>query len=363
MRESRIRCRALPLLFLASMGGITVATTAAAQSESTPAGSARAGDLEALVRTGIMAYRTGDFATARGALLTAVKLSPEASFIEMLADTEMKLGKFREAAAHWSQYLAVIPPEHAKERTEAAEQLAVCRTHLGRVKVISVPSGAAVLVDGVPTGETPQSEIWIEPGAHTFQAKSADGASERVNVTVQAGEEASVSLPVEVSPPNAAAASVATTQSSRSTASGGSVQGMTSQPESNAQLYVLIGGAALTAVATGIGTAYWMANSSAKKDVDSAWLSIDKQTDNTGVCASGIRPTACADLDSARDRMKSTATLSHAAFIAAGVLSTATIATYLLWPNTKEKREQRGAVVVAPYWMPGDQGIAARARF
>src|SRR5512133_226320 len=137
MRESRIRCRALPLLFLASMGGITVATTAAAQSESTPAGSARAGDLEALVRTGIMAYRTGDFATARGALLTAVKLSPEASFIEMLADTEMKLGKFREAAAHWSQYLAVIPPEHAKERTEALEQLAVCRAHLARVKVLS----------------------------------------------------------------------------------------------------------------------------------------------------------------------------------------------------------------------------------
>lgn len=124
-----------------------------------------------------------------------------------------------------------------------------------------------------------------------------------MNVTVQAGEAASVSSPIEGSPPNP----VAATEPSRSTASLESAHGITSQAQSNTPLYVLIGGAALTAVAAGIGTAYWMANSSAKKDVDSAWLSIDSQWDNTGVCASGTRPTACTDLDSARDRMKSTA--------------------------------------------------------
>jgi hypothetical protein len=322
--------------------------------------------LRELIRKGITSYRSKDYPATREALLEAIKISPEFLAVGMLADTEMKLKRYRDAAQHWTIYLNAISADQSSERAEAIAQLEVCRKHVGVVSVNVEPGTADVLINDFPTDLTmTKGEIWLEPGVYTLRAKSGSGVSEPQTVAVNAGAKVTVKLVAPTPPPDLTPAPLAATSLPATTPTG--VASPDNQQRNATRTYVLIGGGALTLLAAGVGTVAWAMNRSAKNDSEAAGRSIVTATQDrpnllsSSLCQSSSAPSACADLRSANDRMTHTADAAQVAFVAAGVLGAATVGALLLWPNRERAREPR--VALAPYWTSQDKGVAARLVF
>src|ERR1700742_4017684 len=94
--------------------------------------------IKELMRTGIGEYRKNHLEAARTAFASAWELRHHTAIAASLADVEMKLGRFRDAAEHWQYYLASSPPD----RAEAEAQLAECSKHVGRIDVTVEPAAA-----------------------------------------------------------------------------------------------------------------------------------------------------------------------------------------------------------------------------
>lgn len=331
-----------------------------AQPQSPAATSTPEARLKELLRTGIAAYRNKDYPNARVALADAIKISPVALAVGTLADVEMRLNRHRDAAEHWTLYLTMLASDQASERKETLQQLDICLKYVGSVTINVKPNDAAVLLDGSPLDPAvAKAEIWMDPGNHSLQARTAAGTSEAQTVSIRAGEKTSVTL-VAPSRPSATAAAPIVAAAAMHTLD--TTEAAPARHESPSRIYVLIGGSVLTLLASGIGTTYWAMNRSAKSDADSASQSIAQQTDDRGICASSSPARACSDLRSAHDNMKRTADISDYSFVAAGVLGAATLAAYLLWPSS-EKPARQGHLVVTPYWSPAGPGITGKLDF
>ena len=142
------------------------------QSRAQSAGSDEA-TARALFEQGMIASRTGDFASAARAL--------EASYVLFAhPGTLLNLAVFQEAAGHraaayrsWSELLsrfnAVIS---ADARQRARTRIAVLENELAAVQVTSQPEGATIVIDGNEVGTTPMSNpLRLEPGQHVFEAR------------------------------------------------------------------------------------------------------------------------------------------------------------------------------------------------
>lgn len=361
--------RRLPLWLLGSvMVGLSpVPAVAQAGNDGSPDSRAisNADQLRELVRTGIVAYRKGDQESARAALVEALKLNPGPTVIATLADIEMKMGRYRDAAEHWTVYLNVAPQGDSKERTEAEEQLKLCLEYVGSVMVTVQPPDAVLWVDGAPFELAPtKGRLWLNSGLHTMQVKSQEqSSSEPKEYLIRKGENTPLTLTTQ------SAVSAAPTKPmvsaptvNMSVASERDSSGM--QPRTIA----LLGGGVLTLAAATIGTVYWVKNSNAKNDADALVKSLNHDSgSNTtsffSACRSSNAPSECDSLKSKNDDMKRTANISDYSFVAAGVLGVATMGAYFVWPKSRTNAEAKSSLVVAPWWSPSNQGVAARVSF
>src|SRR4051812_13044301 len=111
----RLRHRAGPfMLFLAVAGAFPARATAQTLDSAEPATPPDAdtkATVKELMHTGVAAYRKKDFEAARTAFAKAWKLKPHSDIAAALADVEMKLGRYRDAAGHWDYYLNYHPPD------------------------------------------------------------------------------------------------------------------------------------------------------------------------------------------------------------------------------------------------------------
>jgi hypothetical protein len=114
-----------------------------------------------------------------------------------LADVEVKMGHYAEAAAYLKYVLANLPENKGVERKAAEEQLLECRNHLTVVRVATDVADATVLVDGRDVGQTPlRDELLLEPGKHvisvakpgygeTTKELSAEGSRVELTLTLE----------------------------------------------------------------------------------------------------------------------------------------------------------------------------------
>ncbi len=338
----RLRSRLAPLCALLASGVVSAWSPSAAAQH--PTGSkgpavARADDEQefaALMRQGIAEYRSGNLEGARQDLLRAWDLQKDKDLAATLAEVEMKLGRYRDAAEHWERYINALPPD----RADAEQRLAECRRHMGSVRVAGEPGGAVVFVDGREVGAVPlRTDVWLEPGEHAFELRLGAITSPIRRTLVAAGDRLAVSL--SVAPGSAGTATPGQAEPSlRPTPppptgvpsdAGGSGSGAT---------WVLLGGGVLTAAAAGIGVGYTLRASAADGRVSDTRAAIARKEGMSGATHSYCAPPAgelvppeCtklnADLD-VRDRSHTTAL---GAFVAAGVLGVGTVVTYLVWPS------------------------------
>lgn len=312
-----------------------------------------------LMHTGIAAYRKKDFEAARAAFAKAWRLKPHSDIAAALADVEMQLGRYRDAAGHWDYYLNYHPPD----RDEAEAQLAECRKHVASVQLDVRPPEADVVVDGMRLSATArEGALWIEPGQHTIVARYEGRSSPEQKIEVAAGGEQTVRL--EVGPPAAptpVAVTAAPAPVPRSAPlkeeHGGGIE---------ARTVVLIGGVTLTAAATLVGIVSLVRADSAESSRASLVREIRAETPPTvpddSTCAGEGVSTKCGELAQKVNEKVSAQNVAVGSFIAGGVFGVATVVTYLLWPAAKQSASANG-FGIAPLALRGSRGLQIRMAF
>lgn len=147
-------------------------------------------------RQGNILYKAQSFAEAREAFASAWKLKKAHDIAANLAYTEMRLGRFREAAEHLAFAVKTWPPTgKADKRDYAIERFETAKREVGTLTVHVSETKADILVDGQFAGTSPlDTDIFVDPGSHTVEAKLIYFADAKQAVNVAKGSPATVNL-------------------------------------------------------------------------------------------------------------------------------------------------------------------------
>lgn len=135
---------------------------------------------------GQAADRQRDYQTAIEHYMRANDLVPHPNAMFNIATDYERLGKLREAARWYQRYIDAAP--ESPDRDRVVRLLAELQNRAGTLTVRSIPSGASVVVDGKPAGNTPYSGH-IKGGAHKVVVE-LDGRREERSVKIEFGEPA-----------------------------------------------------------------------------------------------------------------------------------------------------------------------------
>jgi tetratricopeptide (TPR) repeat protein len=313
-----------------------------------------------LMREGLAEWGKGNLEGARDALMKAWEVSPNPNIVSALAEIDMKLGRYREAADYWEVYLVRYPPDY----DTAQGKLDECRRNLGKLRIhVDPPDAVVSLDDEVITRTRLNADVWVEPGTHTLHAEIAGNAATQ-HVAILAGDSNDVSLVV----PGSKRATPAAQPSSGTVAPPPRAVDDSAGSGVSAKTVVLISGAVLTVAATTMGAVYTVkANRAsdeaahydalARSKVDPAVASQDS------FCAPppGMRPAECTDLENAVNERQRATNLAIGSYIAASAFAAGTVATYFLWPEAERKAAAKRGVSVGP--MVGGRGVQVRVVF
>ncbi|KYF69769.1 tetratricopeptide repeat protein [Sorangium cellulosum] len=308
-------------------------------------------------------YARGDYERARVAYLAAWALQKRLQIAGNLAEAEMKLGRFREAAEHLAHYLREAPreqPPPPAAEIKAAEALyAAARAEVGALSIATLENGAEILVDGEVVGVAPlPGPVFVEPGWHTVSARRGHRFGVR-QARVEKGGEALVEVeladgnlgpstkpPPVASPDSAAPAPPASTVPER--------------PAGGARVSVVpvVIGGALGVVGLGVGVGFTLAANAKGTEIDGPL----RVGDGSRSACYQSRSAACARLAEAVDDLDALTSAAVVGYVVGGAALAAT-AGYVLWSRSAGDGEGRAQVTAAPWLAPGGGGVGVAGRF
>jgi tetratricopeptide (TPR) repeat protein len=317
-----------------------------------------------LMQKGIAEYQRQNLEAARQAFMSAWYIRRYRDLAGTLAEIEMKLGRYREAAEHLQYYLDQGPPDP----DDAAAKLEECRRKLGRIRVTVDTPKAWVWVDQRIVGPAPIGDLWLEPGRHWFYARLDGRQSAEEAITVVAGETHDLRLSLPRAEPPAQPATPAPTAAAPARAP--APEPTSDDGGMRLRTVALIGGAVVSATAAGIAVGFALKGAAADDEADKLREQTQREGDQALVavnrqCSPSAmpRPASCDELGAKLDERVSANKTANAALWVAGISGVVTIATFFLWPSEKREPAKSGAVVVEPWTQPGVPGIQARASF
>jgi tetratricopeptide (TPR) repeat protein len=150
-------------------------------------------------RAGRDAFNGGNFEAALTEFRAANDLLPAGAALSYVGQCLMKLGRQVEALRTFRQYLATYPTAaDARERTalqEVKDWIEELEDVVGKVQVNVAVAGATVLVDGQVVGPAPLADaVEVVQGPHTFRAEVEGYRPAEETLTVEAGQQATVTL-------------------------------------------------------------------------------------------------------------------------------------------------------------------------
>jgi hypothetical protein len=341
------------------------ATAQGRDADPSPADPALADEMATLLDRAVERFAAGDLEAAREAFAAAWRLRKDVTIASNLADVEMKLGRYRDAAEHLTFCI-----RHATEvaaRKDAERRLAECRPFVATATVTVDTQAATVLLDGAPVGHAPlEGELWLQPGAHTLKAQLQGRSSPEKTLQVRGGEEQRIELklsPTSAPSPSPQPAPVAPLVQ---------VQGrrradVTTTHDSELKFYTIVGGAALGAAGLGLGLLWTFNANSEEESARSLLAQVNAEGDpelaKAGrACTGSSPPRGCADLKPAWQSVDRSRNLATGAFVIGGVLLAGTAAAYIFWPEHREPTE-RAAVHVAPWSQGKANGVQLSGSF
>jgi hypothetical protein len=322
---------------------------------------------------GKAAFEARNFEAARLAFKQAYTVLPHPAFLQNIGEAELRTGRMVEAARHLSQYLRMASSS-ATQREAATKSLRRAAERLGSVVVETNVDEAEVRVDNEVVGKSPLgSAVWyVEPGEHAVVIRKEGYAEATGRVYVLSGETKTIAVRVQAAASDGAGtaaapaapdpvAQPAIAQSGTASAVGGEANGSL-EPRT----VVLLGGAALTLVGVGVGTAYAIKTGNDVDRYDAAFAQKNAVAGPSSSACAGpddgtARAAACRDLRDSADQVDRDRTARNVGFIVAGVVGAATVATFfLLWPKHESTA---AAIAIAPSVGPYRRGIEIVGRF
>jgi len=282
-------------------------------------------------------FAQGNYEAAYVAYQKAWELKPHCAVAANMAATEIRLGRYLQAAAHLKYALNHLPLVQLGKRDAVEEQLEKVREHLVAVSLSANLDGVEISIDGHRLGRTPlPEEILLEPGHHAISAVYSDTTQTKA-IDVSAG--AHVSLVFELN-------------GTQKTESQGGLASQSPQltldqaaaKSNRTRNWVLVGGAAATAISFGVGIALRIQSSNERDDTRTLQAQINStatapsQT-TAEICANQVQIDACNLFQRSRAAADRDRNLSTGAFVAAGAFGLGTLTTALLWPS-KSARQQ-----------------------
>lgn len=277
-----------------------------------------------------LAFDAHNFEQARGLLLQAWSLQPTAEVALALGQSEFELKRYRDAAEHLDfaiQNLEAAQPQ--KPLSQAKKALAVTKTQVAVLHVTTNRDGAEIRVDGNLVGKAPlQGPLYLDPGVHDITARSS-GAGITRPISLQAGQESALSLPIVTQ--TARAPSPWAANAPRATEKHQPVAEPQSSGPSRSYWPVIVGGAVfLTGVTTGI--VFRLDSDSQFNDANALRAKLARD----GCKGLAASPADCAALQTAAANGDRSRNWSTAGFmVAAGAL--VGTGAYWYWPRAGRK--------------------------
>lgn len=314
-----------------------------------------------LVDEAMSLYAKADWDKAREVLLKAYAVRPHRAILANLADVELKMERYLDAARHLQKLIADLPPEPHRRVEIAEAQLAECRQQLGSLHVTVSVSGATVSLNGKPIGTSPLSdEVFVEPGDVHIDAEHPDYLMLSRDIGITKGETQDVVL--NLAPRLKPTASVPVAVAAPAPAE---------QPASSLRTrnIVVISGAALSIAGATVGIILWTDRTHTLSQADSLRQSLAVGAATTNFCGgSNVKdPTGCSELHNLYVRSDRQTNFAVASFVGAGVVAVGTSLTYLLWPTKKHSastdKASHASIIVEPWSSREANGLQVLGTF
>ena len=317
--QSQHRLAAVLAVALAPLLGTAMSHAApadAAKSASAPPDdNARA---RSLFRKAATASQEGRYEQARQLLLDAWTIRQTYDVASSLAQVEIQLKLYRDAAEHLEFCLRNFAPVESEQTLEQAKKAFLeLKTRVATIKLSTNRKGAEIFVDGLRIGTDPlPAKAFVEPGLRKLAAR-LDGDIAEQALNALAGKEYVVELQlgseVDAKAPTPAAAAANPLEAPAASY----------QPNyAPAIVAASVGGAALVA-----GVVLFIESS----HKDSQRQERLHQLPGSNRCgAQNPNGSACSEIQSLADDAKTFRTLSWVGF---GTAAAAGVATYFLWPR------------------------------
>lgn len=311
------------------------------------------------------AFTANDSAKAYKILSALVTQTPAYDAIGLLGQTELTLGKYRDAAEHLTFAIQNTPSGKAESALPPLkEDLGEAKTHITTLWITVTQPDAEVMVDSKVVGKSPiDVAVFMDPGKHTISASHPTHGNAESTLDAKPGEEKAVALKLEkqtkTSPPALKYTPDDLDKPSKITVN----PPPPVEPKSGMEgrTIVLIAGSAVTLVAAGTATYFGFKSRSLGKDADSMATRIEGTYGNNACAApTGGASGLCADFLGKRNDQRDAGRIANVSFVVAGVAAAATGLTYLLWPRAKTATS---AFVMAPITAPNAGGLILQGNF
>lgn len=159
-----------------------------------------------LFHKGVKASQQQRWDQCRAAFLAAYGIKQHPQIAGNLALCELRLGRHRDAAEHASLFLRALRADAQPDRRAAGEEvLKAAKTKITTVRLTVNAPGAEVVIDGAALGKAPlTAPLFLDPGAHTLEAKLDGYTTARETINATPGAERDVTLTLKkpvVTPP------------------------------------------------------------------------------------------------------------------------------------------------------------------
>ena len=163
-----------------------------------------------LFRKGLAAYNAGQIEEAHHLFLQAWSIQPSADVAMQLAQTEIDLGKYADAAEHLDFALRNFTPSiNDKMRSLAKQAFSDVVRHVAKMSITVNQAGAEILINGRIVGKAPLTHsVYADTGNCVVEARF-EGASATKSLLVEPGKDASVELTLTPLAPSQAQANPA----------------------------------------------------------------------------------------------------------------------------------------------------------
>lgn len=329
MKHDIPHCRVAALLLAIGASttcGLSLAAEANTQKSSDV--SAEIAKARTLYREAQAAFEAENYELAQRKLLQAWEIRKTFDVASALAQADLELKQYRNAAEHAEYCLRVFSPAESDATLKSVQDMyAEAKQHVALVRLKVTPEGAVVQVDGKAVGTAPiASPVFLEPGLRSFQVQLQAASSNRA-LNVEAGREYDVDFAVGPATQPIGLASTSTATSPGVVSSNSPAAGQVSSPDYRPVYWTLGIGGGLTAagVVTGL-LLHGHANS--KQDSISAIRARNTNCTNVGSVDCAQLPSLASARNSANEQAQVVLGVSVAVAAATGVV------TYFLWPSS-----------------------------